>query len=246
MIRVLQSRTELQESRERLRRRGLDFTDPKKAAFWRALYHLRFRAPLAVADLLKSWDVALAAEVIEREFPDRLAPVLDMGCYNSEILYVLHELGYRRLHGCDLNPLCRWMPYWHRIRYRLADLTRTPYGDKTFAAITCLSVIEHGVNPDSFAAEVSRLLRPGGLLLLTTDFDGRATPHAIPTDQRFFGAPWRIASGAELMATIARFEGRGFTLLEPGTEPRTPDDCPITWGGENYTFAFVALRAEKS
>ena len=81
---------------------------------------------------MKSWDVANALRVIEAAAPGRSTPVLDMGCYNSEVVYALHALGYRNVHGCDLNPLSRWLPYWHAVRYTPADLTATPYPDATF------------------------------------------------------------------------------------------------------------------
>src|SRR4051794_9966469 len=103
MILTLQSAAEIQQSRSQLRERGVDFSQPSRARLWRWVYALRFRRHLAPADVKKSWDVATAAKLIEEHMPDRSAPVLDMGCYGSEILWVLHELGYRKLYGCDLN-----------------------------------------------------------------------------------------------------------------------------------------------
>src|SRR5437870_2603460 len=117
MLRTLQSRMELLECRERLRARGLDFTDRRRLRVWALAFWLRYRHPMPVPDVLKSWDVWHALTAIQNSKVEHSAPVLDMGCYNSEILYVLHALGYRKLHGCDLNPLCRRLPFWHRVRY---------------------------------------------------------------------------------------------------------------------------------
>ncbi len=227
MIRVLQCRKELDECRARLQARGQDFTQPSRARFWRRLYSLRYRKAAPLADFFKSWDVANTLEIVERAVPDRQAPILDMGCYNSEILWVFHGLGYRQLHGCDLNPLCRWMPYWHRIDYRIADLTKTPYPKETFAGITCLSVIEHGVDLQVLVAEVGRLLRPGGLFLFTTDYDGHTDRHSIPDDFRIFGQTWRIFDSTTLRGLIDRFTAAGFTLHDPAQtglhHPEPPD-----------------------
>ena len=243
MMITLKSESDLREGRARLRARGVDFTDPKRLGIWRLPYRLRFRVDLPDADPLKSWDVANALSLIEANVPDHEAPVLDMGCFNSEILYALHELGYRRVHGCDLNPLCRWMPYWHRIDYREADLTRTPYPDHEFAAITCLSVVEHGVPLDALAQEVARLLRPGGLFVFTTDFDATGSPHEISPEFRVFGQNWTIFSPETLAHLVGLFTSRGFTLIDPGSVDTTHDDRPVHWNGQDYTFVLVALRA---
>ncbi len=118
MIRTLQSYDEILAARAQLGRRGLDFTTVRRLRLWDAIYRVRFRATRPPTDVSKSWDVLRAVEIIESAMPDHGAPVLDMGCYNSEVLWVLDALGYRGLFGCDLNPLCRLMPFWHRIRYR--------------------------------------------------------------------------------------------------------------------------------
>jgi SAM-dependent methyltransferase len=242
MIQVLQTSGELHAARALLRARGLDFSDPRRAWAWRLLYRIRFRAPLPPADPLKSWDVAGALSVIEATLPDRATPILDMGCYNSEIIYVLHSLGYRSVSGCDLNPLARYMPYWHAVRYTCADLSATPYAGGTFGAITCLSVIEHGVPLEALVKEVERLLRPGGLFVFTTDFDATGHPHEIDPAYRIFGQPWRIYSAQELLEVIDAFRARGFCLLEPSRADLSHTERPVAWNGQTYTFALVALR----
>lgn len=243
MIRTLRSRDELQAAREALRARGLDFTQPGRLGAWPLGYRLRYRQPLPVPDFTKSWDVASAVALIEEHEPDLDAPILDMGCFNSEVLYALHALGRRRLHGCDLNPLCRWMPYWSSIRYELSDLTRTRYPDGAFGAITCLSVIEHGVPVGPLVAEARRLLRPNGLFIFTTDFDGTNEAHVIDPRFRAFGQSWRIFGRDELRALVREFEDVGFTLLGPSAIDLSHEERPIHWNDQDYTFILVAMRA---
>src|SRR4051812_18966922 len=115
MIQTLQAKSDLAEARRRLRERGLDFTGGWRLLPWRLMYLFRFVKRPPFPDIVKSWDVDRAADLITRLVPDRDAPVLDMGCFNSEILYVLHASGYRNLHGCDLDAGCRWMGFWNRI-----------------------------------------------------------------------------------------------------------------------------------
>ena len=243
MIRTLQSREELTMSREELRKRGLDFTDPKRTQLWRFFYRLRFRQPAPDVDFIKSWDVANAARMIENAVPNTDTPILDMGCYNSEILYVLDAMGYGKLHGCDLNPLCTWMPYWSRIHYAVSDLTHTRYPDHFFGAITCLSVIEHGVPVEPLVKEVRRLLRPDGVFIVTTDYDATGHVHSLAKNLLVFGREWKIFTPEDVKDLISQFQRVGFSLLCPQTNEDTHSQCPIQWNGENYTFTLVYLKA---
>ena len=243
MIRTLQSNDEIVSARDRLRERGLDFSVPGSKRLWDAMYSLRFRAAAPPWEMVKSWDVAHALEIAERKVAQSDAAILDLGCYNSAILWVLHRRGFNPLFGCDLNPLCRWMPYWNKIRYDAADLTHTPYPNHSFAFITCISVIEHGVPADALVAEVARLLAPGGIFVFTTDYDATGQSHMVAPELRPFGLDWKIYSRPELWELIAKFQGAGLALLEPENVADCHVECPVKWEGESYTSVMVALRA---
>ena len=64
---------------------------------------------------------------------------------------------------------------WRRIdpdlEYDVQDATSLPYADETFDCCACISVLEHiGPERDATAlAELWRVLKPGGVLHLTTD-----------------------------------------------------------------------------
>ena len=54
--------------------------------------------------------------------------------------------------------------------YVTADLSRMPFADNSFDCITCGYVLEHLPDPRPGLAEIARVLRPGGkMLLLTTE-----------------------------------------------------------------------------
>lgn len=62
--------------------------------------------------------------------------------------------------------LLRGVPEWIRLR----DVTALDFGDSQLDAVLCLDVLEHVPSHQAALAEFRRVLRPGGLLLLTVPF----------------------------------------------------------------------------
>jgi len=61
-----------------------------------------------------------------------------------------------------------------RPRFVAADITQLPFPDETFDAITCGYVLEHVPVARDGLSELSRVLRPGGRILLLTTEDNFA------------------------------------------------------------------------
>ena len=62
----------------------------------------------------------------------------------------------------------------------VADAHELPFPDGKFAVILCTEVLEHLSNPPKAIAEMRRVLKPGGKLILTTRF--MYPLHDIPHD----------------------------------------------------------------
>lgn len=56
----------------------------------------------------------------------------------------------------------------HDIRYDIGVGEDLPYDDKSFDAVVCVDVLEHVADLTMVAAEIERVLRPGGLFLFDT------------------------------------------------------------------------------
>ena len=239
---VLRSRDEIHAAERRLVDRHLISAEPKAGERLLQRVGELARWPSAAANLrpdpIKSWDVELALEAIGASV-DRSESVLDMGTVGCAVLPALHELGYERLYGVDLNPQVLHIPSHHAIRYSALDMTATNFDDATFSAITSISVIEHGVHAETLFREVARLLRPGGVFLFSTDY----WPEKIDTsDVTLFDLAWTIFSAEEIADLVHCAAGYG---LAPAGEIAPTllnvDARPVSFADRHYTFLFGAL-----
>ncbi|MFZ0040681.1 MAG: class I SAM-dependent methyltransferase [Solirubrobacteraceae bacterium] len=94
------------------------------------------------------------------------ARVLDAGCGSGRTLQELVDYG--EVHGIELDAeaaeLARNRGHGEVLVGRLEDL---PWPDASFDLITCLDVIEHTPDDRATLAELRRVCRPGGWLLVT-------------------------------------------------------------------------------
>jgi SAM-dependent methyltransferase len=238
--------------RGRLIAAGASIPPRRPSDVWRAWLNtaLRSRADVtrARAELLacglpphqdepKNWDYLIALGLIL----DRLSPadpILEAGATRyAPLLPWLYLYGYRDLWGID--PVYKRATRAGPIRYDAMDVTAMRFADRSFAALACLSVIEHGVDLDAYLAEAARILRPGGLLFTSTDFwcDGVDT-----RGQSAYGVPIRIFTSADIAAFVARAERHGFRSLRPLS--LVCDEPAVRWDrfGLDYTFVAVALE----
>jgi 2-polyprenyl-3-methyl-5-hydroxy-6-metoxy-1,4-benzoquinol methylase len=236
---VLSSRQQIDVAWQKLRAEGLVDELPRDpVARIKRLLRPSSAATALVPDPIKSWDVLRAIEAIQRRC-DPGDAVLDMGSVGCAIAPALHRLGYREVHGIDLDPRVAGMAHADAVHYRVGDMTASPYGDSSFSAITAISVIEHGFQPEPLLREVTRLLKPGGFFFFSTDY----WPEKIDTsNRRLFGMSWDIFSAEEIERFLSDARAVGLTTTsESSTALRAVNGRPISYEGFQYTFLAGAL-----
>ncbi len=101
--------------------------------------------------------------------------ILDFGCGVGRLLQALHlaRRPGQELFGCDVNEACAT---WCRENLDFADVRHTalepplPYPEQSFDLVVAISVFTHLSRPlqVAWARELMRVLRPGGVALITT------------------------------------------------------------------------------
>lgn len=198
----------------------------------------------------KNWDLVLIRELALDL--DRDSLVVDLGCSTLGPVRLVHEMGFRRIWGCDLSisrfdrviQLRDWLSGFPRIRppYRLAtkNLTATGLADSSASLVVCLSVIEHAVDIDGFFSEVARTLKPKGRLYLSTDY---WEPRLDTNGRKMYGLNWKVFCKSEVLELIDTARRFGLHTSPPTEDDLKCADRVIRDGPDAYTF--VALRFEK-
>lgn len=183
----------------------------------------------------KNWD-NLAALYFLLKYTTHNASILDAGGhYYSTILPWLDLYGYHRL--ICLNLTFKKEAKIGNIVYKPGDLTKTGFADGSFDAITCISVIEHGIDVEKYFKEMSRLLKPNGILFTSADY----WPEPLDTGgSTAFSAPLNIFNRGNLLQAIEAAKSHNLELLNP--IQLEAQDKVVQWKNLKYTFIYFTLK----
>ncbi|MBV1879113.1 MAG: class I SAM-dependent methyltransferase [Pseudomonadales bacterium] len=107
---------------------------------------------------------------------------LDVGCGNGKFVQKLSALGWQAS-GVEFSESAAKAGISAGLKITVGTLEEAQYPDASFDLISARHLIEHLPNPVQFMAEITRLLRPGGRLLIRT-------PNSNALGRRWFGANW--------------------------------------------------------
>jgi SAM-dependent methyltransferase len=126
--------------------------------------------------------------------------ILDFGCGCGRVIRHLRYLGGSKVHGTDYNPvLIRWcranLPF---AEFQVNELEPPlGYPPATFDFIYAFSVFTHLPEPlqKAWMAELSRVLKPRGCLLITTQGAAYAEVYLDTAEERRFAANQLVVTG---------------------------------------------------
>ncbi len=131
--------------------------------------------------------------------------LLDIGCGNGDFAAGMQSLGWS-VRGTDADPdAAMTVSRNHGFAVDVGELNDLAYPDGAFDAVMAKHVLEHIRDPEKFARECWRILKPGGRLVLVT-------PNVASHGHRIYGEHWQ---GLEPPRHLFLYEPR--TLLALAT-----------------------------
>ena len=142
------------------------------------------------AEFLEGWDPGFYAKYADTLCPDEPGgKALDVGCGVGQVVQRLMDAGHEA-HGVEVSGPNIEKARRISERCQLYDGRTLPFGDTSFDSIGALNVLEHVEEPEAFLAELVRVTKPGGKVVISSPNFFRAlglmrlpSPHARPRQQ---------------------------------------------------------------
>ncbi|SCL34501.1 Methyltransferase domain-containing protein [Micromonospora nigra] len=149
----------------------------------------------------RHWWFREKRSILARELRRLGAPgrALDIGAAGGGNSRVLRDHGWRAV-AADLNETAVTIARERGLDAVHADARDLPWEDGTFDLVTAFEVLEHIKEDDVAAAEIHRVLRPGGVALVT-----------VPADMRLWSAH------DEAVHHVRRYDRAGLTRVVAGS-----------------------------
>ncbi len=148
--------------------------------FYPVVTHFTFALqPSAVARLRFIREVVKAISQAEAE-------VADLGCGSGMMLCdTLAQTPRWKGHGLDISEaavnyarrLAEHKRVAERVEFHVGDIALLPFESQSLDLVIASEVIEHMPEPEAVIAEIARVLRPGGQLILTMPLESHTPAH---------------------------------------------------------------------
>lgn len=157
------------------------------------------------------------------------ASVVDVGCGAGAYGPPLREAGHDWL-GLEANAYCCDILKRRQLPFRSVDVdsARLPCNDVEYDCAICIEVVEHTKDPESFVAEIARIIRSRALFSVPN-------MELLPYLHDWRVVPWHLLEGDHknffTRASLRALLGRSFRQMEIfpyGEHPlRTRDGVPL-------------------
>jgi len=174
----------------------------------------------------KKTDKVLETGALFGEFAMTLSPLVE-----SVIVTDSYDWADRRfVHEGDQDLVQVWednIRTRDNLKIEKADMQHLKYPEHSFDKVVCISSIEHVPNDIESIKEMMRVLKPGGLLLLTTEYHPENEQMVVDKDKSFY----RV------------YNGKGINKLTEGFEVAAMEILSVNPVG--FTTIFLSLRNGK-
>lgn len=108
--------------------------------------------------------------ILFKNLPDNFTALLDIGCGKNPWFFYLND---RKLKNVEITGIDLETPKFEtkppNVEFINAEIKNTlSFKDNEFDLITILAVLEHLDEPEKIIKEIYRILKPNGVLILTT------------------------------------------------------------------------------
>lgn len=126
----------------------------------------------------------LAQPILQKIAPHRSPLVLDVATGTGRLpLALMRQPEFQgRVVGVDLSrrmlhhAMRNLYVFEERVAFIWSPAENLPFPDNSFDVVTCLEALEFMSNPEAVLRELARVLRPGGLMLITQRINTRLMP----------------------------------------------------------------------
>jgi len=109
-------------------------------------------------------------KLIKQYAPNKKLKILDLGCGEGHLTGVISQNQDHEVYGLDYSISA--IEYANKnftgIDFVVADAYQPPYEDNYFDVVICNNIWEHVPDPLSLLNQITRVINPGGLLIIST------------------------------------------------------------------------------
>lgn len=162
-----------------------------------------YRTSDSYAEMLRSQNVNVFLPYINlfKQFANPDSPVIDIGCGVGTSTLLLRQAGFDAM-GTDVSE--KFLPAT-KDKFCVVDFQNAvDIPSDTYSAVGTMNVIEHVENPQNFLAEIVRVVKPGGtIILMAPNLTSPLVPVGIIRDLLKKRTPYLgITSFAEASALV--------------------------------------------
>jgi SAM-dependent methyltransferase len=116
--------------------------------------------------------------------------LLDVGAFSGMFMQNAKRLGFQVVGVEPIREAYLHLSDTLGLAAVHGDLYSAAFPGENFAAVSLLDVIEHIYDPVAELQEVLRVLKPGGVVVMTTPNAGGLIQRIVGTKRKLFGQPW--------------------------------------------------------